>query len=141
MGRLGRPPRAESTLRTAQVGVALTAAEAEVLAKLADARQVRPSVAARELVLCGLARLDEQDPAQAEQPTRPTAAAVVEAAQLRAEIVELGNQLARVGTNVNQISRNLHRGPAHVPEDLATQLDQVAALVAATRVLIVERTP
>ena len=137
MGRQGRPPRAGSTLRTEQVGVALTAAEAEVLGQLAGRRQLRPSVVARELVLDGLARLDEQDPAQAEQPTSPPAA--TEAVQLRADIHRLGNQIARVGTNLNQISRSLNRGPVQAPHDLATRLDQVAALVTATQALIGDR--
>ena len=139
MGRQGRPPRAGSTLRTAQVGVALTAAEADTLGQLADRRQLRPSVLARELVLDGLARLDE-DPAQAERPTSPPAAAAAAAAKLRADILQLGNQIARVGANINQISRSLNRGPAQVPEDLATRLDQVAVLIAATRALIGETT-
>ena len=70
----------------------------------------------------------------------PPATAATDAALLRIEILRVGKQIVRVGTNVNQISRSLHRGPAQVPEDLATRLDQVAALVAATRTLIGERT-
>ena len=139
MGRLGRPPLVDATRRTAQVGVALTAAEADTLGRWARHREVRPAVLARELVLDGIGRLDRQDPAQAEQPTSPSATDETDAARLRIEILQLGTQVARVGININQISRNLHRGPAQVPDDLATRLDHVAALIADTRKLIAVR--
>ena len=138
MGRPGRPPRARSTLRTEQVGVALTAADALAIGKLARRRKVRPSVLARELVLDGLARLDE-DPAQADQPRPPAETAASEAVRLRVEVLRLGTQVARVGANINQIAKSLHRSPAQVPDGLAARLDEVAGLVQSARELIAEK--
>ena len=87
-------------------------------------------------MLDALARLDE-NPAQVEVEQSPAAAA--EAAQLRSAVVQLGVQVARVGTNVNQIARALHQSPAEVPAGLAAQLEAVAELVQSARQLIAER--
>ena len=124
--KIGRPPRTDATIRSLQINVSVTKVEAATIKRLADQRDVRPAVLIRELALEAIARLDE-DPAAAKDARRTEAAA--ETAKLRADVLDLGAQLARVANNVNQIAKALHRAPVAVPDDLAGLAGQVRELI------------
>ena len=135
--KIGRPPRTDATIRNQQIGVSVTKVEAATLKRLADERDVRPAVLIRELALDAIARLDEEDPA-AGKDVRRTAAA--ETAKLRADVLDLGAHLARVGSNVNQIARAMNRAPVAVPDELAGQVRDLAGLLTTVRQMIAKRT-
>ena len=134
--KIGRPPLTDTTIRNQQIGVSVTKVEAETIKRLADERDVRPAVLIRELALDAIARLDE-NPAAAKDARRTAA---TETAKLRADVLDLGAQLARVGSNVNQIARAMNRAPVVVPDELAGQVRDLAGLLTTVRQMIAKRT-
>ena len=134
--RIGRPPLTDATIRNQQIGVSVTRVEAETIKHLADERDVRPAVLLRELALDAIARRDE-DPAAAKDARRTAAA---ETAKLRADVLDLGAQLSRVASNVNQITRAMNRAPVAVPDELAGQVRDLAGLLTTVRQMIATRT-
>lgn len=136
MGRIGRPPRTHATVRSEQIGVSVTKAEAAAIQRLAADRDVRPAVLIRELALAAITSPDEA-PAAAKGAGR---AAAAETAKLRAQVVDLGAKLAPVANNLNQITRAMNRAPAAVPDELAGQVLDLTALLKTIRQMIVRRT-
>ena len=134
--KIGRPPRTDATIRSLQINVSVTKVEAATIKRLADQRDVRPAVLIRELALDAIARREE-DPAAAKDARRTEAA---ETAKLRADVLDLGAQLARVGSNVNQIARAMNRAPVAVPDKLAGQVHELIGLIKTVRQMIAKRT-
>ena len=134
--KIGRPPRTDATIRNQQIGVSVTKVEAAIIKRLADERDVRPAVLIRELALDAISRLEE-DPAAAKDARRTEAA---QTAKLRADVLDLSAQLARVANNVNQIARAMNRAPVTVPDELAGQVRELVGLIKTVRQMIARRT-
>ena len=103
--------------------------------RLAVERDVRPAVLIRQLALEAIARGDPAAAAKATSETEPP-----EAAQLRADVLAWGAQLAPLANNINQIARTMNRAPSVVPDGLADDVRQLSDLVKTVRRMIARRT-